>query len=376
MYLADNLNGQESKKSQEVNLPLSAGLLCNEMFTEATSEQLFADSIAETKRLHGQFFTTTNPFNVDPFHKWIKNIPCYGELVILEPFAGANNIVQMIQDIGYSNAWSCFDVCPINGDENTTAFEVKSRDTIESYPSGYEIAITNPPYLAKNSATRRGLPFPKTSYDDLYKVSLDVMLNNTPFVAAIIPESFITQGLFHSRLESVISLPCKMFEDTECPVCLALFVPEDQKIDPLDFQVYAENRLIGSFSALKKYVSSFSGDGISWVFNDPTGSIGLIAIDSQIGETIRFVPGSEILSSEVKVSSRSKTRIGGIESKEQALFLIAKANDILRARRKDTKDTFMTAFKGLRKDGKYRRRLDFAQARDILNFAATEMGLI
>ena len=33
----------------------------------------------------------------------------------------------------------------------------------------------------------------------------------------------------------------------------------------------------------------------------------------------------------------------------------------------------MTAFKGLRKDGKFRRRLDFAQARDILNMAAANV---
>ena len=34
----------------------------------------------------------------------------------------------------------------------------------------------------------------------------------------------------------------------------------------------------------------------------------------------------------------------------------------------------MTAFKGLRKDGRYRRRLDFSQAREILNLAARNVG--
>lgn len=33
----------------------------------------------------------------------------------------------------------------------------------------------------------------------------------------------------------------------------------------------------------------------------------------------------------------------------------------------------MTAFKGLRKDGKYRRRLDFAQVRDIINIAVERL---
>jgi len=35
--------------------------------------------------------------------------------------------------------------------------------------------------------------------------------------------------------------------------------------------------------------------------------------------------------------------------------------------RKETHDIFLTPFKGLRKDLKYRRRLDYALARNIVN---------
>lgn len=330
----------------------------------------------DEKRLHGQFFTTTNPFNVDPFHKWLKAIPSFKEFVFLEPFAGSNNIVCMLQDLGYTNPWSCFDIAPPDPDTNASGELVVQRDTLSDYPAGFEIVITNPPYLAKNSATRRGLPFPETDYDDLYKVALSVMLANTPYVAAIIPESFVTQKLFHDRLQTVISLTCKMFEDTEVPVCLALFVPSMGKKNLEDFAVYSENRLLGTYSKLQASLERFAGTGLPWQFNDANGVIGLHAVDSQKGATIRFVLGSDIPATQVKSTSRSITRIGANLSPAVALEVIKNANALLASRRETTKDTFMTAFKGLRHDGRYRRRLDFAQARELLNLAAVKVGAL
>lgn len=336
---------------------------------------LLADQMAQ-KRLHGQFFTTTNPFNVDPFHKWLKGVPAYRGLEFLEPFAGANNIVCMLQDLGYANAWSCFDIEPADKDENASSFPVKKRDTLQDYPRGFKVAITNPPYLAKNSATRRGLPFPATDYDDLYKVAVALMLEHTPYVAAIIPESFITQGLFHSRLQCVISLPCRMFEDTEVPVCLALFVPEERKQAKSDFEIYSENRLVGRYSELCAHLVAPKGTLIAWKFNESSGLIGLRAVDSQTGPSIQFVRGELIDEADVKPTSRSITRIAADISPAQAQKVIEVANKLLAERREKTKDTFMTAFKGLRHDGRYRRRLDFAQARDLLNLAAQQTGVV
>lgn len=279
----------------------------------------------------------------------------------------------MIRDVGHSNEWACFDIDPVNGEDNATGDLIRQRDTLLSYPQGFEVAITNPPYLAKNSATRRGLGFPSSKHDDIYKEALDVMLAGTPFVAAIIPESFFTQGLFHNRLSAVISLPCKMFEDTECPVCLALFVPEETKSDAKDFLIYSGRELIGSFRSLQEHGRPFVGEGLPWKFNDPDGSIGLLAIDGQIESSIRFVRGDEISPFDVKATSRSRTRIGGFHRSRNVERIIEEANKILAERRSATGDVFMTAFKGLRKDGKFRRRLDFAQARDILNMAAANV---
>ena len=336
------------------------------------------DNNNEIKRMYGQFFTITNLFNIDPFHKWLKSVPNYKAIEFLEPFAGGNNIVSMIRDLGYKNEWKCFDIDPVDEEENSTPeFPVVKADTLKNYPSNFQVAITNPPYLAKNSATRRGISFPLSKHDDLYKVALEVMLENTPFVAAIIPESFITSGLFHNRLSAVVSLTCKMFEDTEVPVCLALFIPECNKPDPKDFEIFSENRSIGNFAKLKKYIEGFEGDGLSWKFNDPSGCIGLHAVDGVFKASIRFVAGGTISSDKVKNSSRSVTRIGcpGL-STEQVEIIITEANTILDKRRDKTKDAFMTSFKGLREDGRYRRRLDFAQAREILNLAAKSKGVI
>lgn len=328
-----------------------------------------------SKRVHGQFFTVTNPFNVDPFHKWLKAIPGYATVPVLEPFAGANNILCMLSDLGYALKWTCYDIAPVNDERNASGIEVQARNTLVDFPQGVTIAVTNPPYLASYSAKRLGLPFPVISHDNVYKEALDVMLRHTPYVAAIVPESFITQNLFHSRLAAVISLTCRMFEDTEMPVCLALFVPAAGKPVASDFQLFSENRFIGNFLDLKTHLEPYSGEGIPWKFNDPCGEIGLRAIDNQKSASIAFVAGSAITSL-IQGSSRLVTRVSGPVASKDITKIIETANALLSTRRAKTKDTFMTAFKGLRADGCYRRRLDFAQARDLLNLAAQKVGVL
>ena len=322
------------------------------------------------KKLHGQFYTIVNPFNNDLFYKWIDTIDDFKNAEILEPFAGANNIVKMINDLGYKNKWVCYDIEPgaINNFQN---FIVNKKDTLSEYPSNYTVAITNPPYLAKNSATRSGLPFPKTDYDDLYKYSLDIMLKNTQHVAAIIPESFITQGIFHNRLFGIVSLTSKMFDDTDCPVCLALFVPEEKKsnlnLSKDDFFIYQENVSKGKFSDIqvKKIKAKSLND---WKFNAQDGEIGLFAIDNTKSKSIRFVLGSEINPCKIKVSSRGITRIKGLPECVNINIFIKEANKEIDNFRKNTNDLFLTAFRGLRKDGYYRRRLDFNLAKEILSY--------
>ncbi|MCQ2570926.1 MAG: hypothetical protein MJ154_01615 [Candidatus Saccharibacteria bacterium] len=272
-------------------------------------------------------------------------------------------------DIMPDSKWDCFDLEP--GENVLPDFEIKVEDTINNYPKGYKVAITNPPYLSKNSATRRGLKYPDTDYDDIYKLCLDVMLRNTPYVAAIVPETFLTSRLFHKRLHSVISLTCKMFSDTDCPVCLALFVPEKEA--PKSFDIYRMNELLGSYSEL---TANDVRDvlGIAWKFNDPNGEIGIWCIDNTREESIFFGRGEKISSGDIKNTSRSITRVGGFPEGINIDEFIDACNEILAKYRAGTKDVFMASFKGLRIDGLYRRRLDFATARRIMNLALFEVA--
>ena len=145
------------------------------------------------KRELGRYYTVNNPFTLKPFNDWFVSIKDIS--VIIEPFAGTNNIPCLMNDAGFHYSWSCYDIIPtiIN---KCPEFSVTENDSILNHPKKCKLVITNPPYLAKNSATRRNLKYPNTNHDDLYKECLEQMLLNSEYVAAIIPESFITAGLF------------------------------------------------------------------------------------------------------------------------------------------------------------------------------------
>lgn len=330
------------------------------------------------KKLNGQFFTITNPFVSNAFYMWFESIPDDKKHHILEPFAGSNNIVKMINDLKITNAiWHCYDIQP---SEYNAVFDVKveTKDSIEKFPiiNNCFIAITNPPYLAKNSATRSGLPYKYNEYDDLYKKCLEVMLENCDYVAAIIPESFITSNLFHNRLKTVISLTCKMFDDTECPVCLALFSPENE-IDKINgFEIFRQGEItrIGTYNELQKYIVRSDYNKKNWIFNDPNGEVGILCCDNNKTASIKFVYGNTIQSSSIKNTSRAKTRVSGLPNGIDINAFIKKCNDKLNEYRFRTKDVFLTSFKGLRDDNMYRRRLDFDTARNIMSYVLKEMS--
>jgi hypothetical protein len=329
------------------------------------------------KILLGQFYTRGNPFQYSRAQSWFRGIPNLSKLRIIEPFAGSNSIVALVnssvESLGPEN-WESFDIHPEAIEANLVPeITLNKRDTLEDFPTGFDVAITNPPYLAKNSATRKGMLVHFGDYQDTFEVALHEMLSNCNWVAAIIPESFITRKLFKDRLDAVISLNHEMFDDTEFPVCLALFSPNSSS----DFEIWRGEEFLGTRTNLNREVEKLL-DGRAVIkprFNAPTGQIGLIAIDNTTGATIKFVEGSTIPSEEIKVSSRSLTRIA-IDSEEEnfdSANLIAEANKILGSYRELSSDVFLTAFKGLRADNAYRRRIDWNTAGRILNKAASNL---
>lgn len=322
------------------------------------------------KKMYGQFYTISNPFKNRLFFNWYESIPEEKKNIILEPFAGANNILQLIEDVNIRvKEWDCYDLFPNNDDSKNKAYEIKMQDTLQNFPKGYSVVITNPPYLAKNKATKDKIPF-DNEYEDLYLKALDIMLKNTEYVAAIIPESYITSNKYIDRLYGVVSLEMRMFEDTEVPVCLALFIPNKNE----DFYIYKNDIYVGNYKELKKYIIE-SKEYINIKFNDENGNLGFIAIDDTKSDNIKFTFPNEI-KNKVNISSRSKTKISGINFKNenQQKEFIKKLNETIAEYRKLTKDVFLTSFKGLRKDNKYRRRMDYKTARNIINKVYNEFN--
>ena len=144
------------------------------------------------KRREGRFYTAGDPFGHPAFLSWAE-FACLSQQTVLEPFAGRNGLIRLLQRRNLCSGFASFDIRP-------GAPEVLTRDTLVDFPSGFEACVTNPPWLAKNSARARGIEFPFTKHDDLYKVALEQCLNNCDWVAALVPESFIRSHGFRERL--------------------------------------------------------------------------------------------------------------------------------------------------------------------------------
>lgn len=307
------------------------------------------------KRNHGQYFTRANPFDHEAFKQWAQEAGLT-HTTLLEPFAGSNNLINMLQGLGLCRKFKSFDIEPKNP-------RVIHQDTLRNFPKGFHACVTNPPYLAKNSAKRRRLFYPDTLYDDLYKFALDQCLKYCSYVAAIIPASFLNACLFRHRLSCYILLNHKMFIDTDHPVCLALFKPA---LHPQNrpIKLYENAAYLGLLNDIEKKLPQKKSK-ISLKFNDKMGALGLIAVDNTLEPSIQFCNGNLIPPDKIQHSSRSITRISlnaNVSSKK-----IKTLNRILMKLREETFDLFLTPFKGLRKDNKYRRRLDYALASMIIH---------
>ena len=323
----------------------------------------------------GIFYTIYNPFHAFPLSHWVDAVEKregkdFYLLKFLEPFAGANNIVDMFQPLSNDIDWSCYDIHP-NNINNTSGIEVQKRDTLVNFPKGFDVVITNPPYLAKNRARRLGLAYPKVAekYEDLYLCAIDKVLENVKYAAMIIPDSFIQKvNRYEQHIVAIDRCAKTLFEDTDEPVCVVYFVKNANK----DIKLYSDGNYIGTFQEFKNKELSSELD-IPWDFNNPDGEIGLIAIDNIREASIRFVPGEKLADRKIYVSSRSYTRIAGLPKDIDRRRLLTLANMLLEEYRLDTKDLFLTAYKGVRKDGQLRRRLNFKKARIILNLAVEKI---
>lgn len=325
------------------------------------SSKVISLSLEDIKRQDGRFFTARSPFSHPEFRAWSERAGLPRRSLI-EPFAGSGAIVAMLRDEGLIDDVVAYDIAP-------EAPWIIKKDCFASFPDCDGVIVTNPPYIARNSARRRGLDFPETEFSDAYQHALDLMLARAGFVAAIVPAAFGTLDLFRDRLTHVINLPfADMFEDTNHPVCLSLFEP-----DSCCVAFWQWDRYIGEERSLRSALMSPPAL-LQIAFNVPEGRIGLRATDCTSTASIAFVPGSEIPSSQVKRSSRAITRLE-IEDlpDEDVEAVIRAANQHLDHIRRITEDAILTPFKGVRRDGRFRRRLDYRTARIILGLAMDTM---
>lgn len=307
-----------------------------------------------TKRQDGRYYTSHNPFEHPVFKVWALKANIKRNTV-LEPFAGANSIITHLEGLGLISQSVSYDIEPNHPD-------VKFRDTLKSFPKGFKVCITNPPWLAKNSATRRGLPFPDCKHDDLYKHALELCVNNCEWVAALVPESFLRANVLRQRLAAFVSLRDNLFVDTKHPVGLALF--QKEPLSDIAIEVWSGTDYVGNLSYLEDLRPKPCSNGTAVRFNVPCGNLGLFAVDNSTEASIRFCEPEEINNYEIKISSRYATII-----QVDGELRIQAWNQYLNRFREDTKDALMTSFRGLRKDGMYRRRMDWNLARGIIHNA-------
>ncbi len=306
------------------------------------------------KRLRGQFFTRGNPFCHPAFIQWAAQAGLPHKN-LLEPFAGAAHIIHTLQAAGLCQQFQAYDVEPAHAD-------VIRRDTLAHFPTGHTVCVTNPPWLSKNSATRRGYAYPCEKYDDLYKHCLHLCLQHCDHVAAIIPASYLQSNLFFDRLHTYILLHQSIFTDTDNPVCLALF--SNKIFTPI--QLYDDEFFIGTLEKLQSHLPRHKTDK-KMRFNDPHGQLGFISFDNTKTSSIHFCQAQELSAYEIKESSRFITRISGSFDDADVEKIAAKLNFLIEQFRRRTHDVFLTPFKGVRKDGKYRRRMKFSLARQFIN---------
>ena len=307
---------------------------------------------AVEQRASGRFYTQDNPFDHKAFRAWAfqAGLP---RAKVLEPFAGENSLIRHLKKMDLCKSFQSFDIQP-------GSKEVKKRDTLKHFPLNYKVCVTNPPWLARNVATRLNMPFPSCAYQDIYAFALEKCLSRCGWVSALVPESFLRAGLFRDRLMDFISLTSSLFSDTSHPVGLALFGPQTVE----KTKVWSGEEDLGCLSDLEALRPKPDPKASLVRFNDPEGNVGLLALDNTRSASIRFCLPAELKDYKIRPSCRSITLL-----KVSTTIHIKKWNKALQTFREKTCDTLMTPYRGLREDGKYRRRCDWDLARGIIHHA-------
>lgn len=313
----------------------------------------------------GQFFTKASIWLKPQVIDFISNT---NTTVAYDPYAGGGDLLNASRDLlGFKKTIGLDIDSKLNWEVNDS---LKNIPHIEN-----AIIITNPPYLAKQSAVRKKIDLKEyweiSCYDDLYLIALERMIEAQKNVVAIIPESFINSSFKKKDLLSSITiLEENPFEDTECPVVVACF--DGIKKSLADVKIYKNERYINSLEFINS-VRLEPNNKIKIIFNTLDGWLGLRAVDSTDDKTfIHFAFKEDIdydWEHRIKVSSRHFSLIDvDIPARKKSAF-VSECNKILNDTRSRSSDILLTPFMGNTKGGTRRRRLDFRLARAIIEKA-------
>lgn len=318
----------------------------------------------------GSFYTTKSGWLTPEVRAFLEKALENSNGHLLDPFAGDGHLLEAIKSD------------PVLGPQvkQATGFDIQGEafpfnDSLVAIPNTQRaVIVTNPPYLANHSAKRKGVDqlvakyFAGSTQKNLYRIALENCLASTDYVVAIIPETFLLSTFPKHRLELAVVIQDSLFGDTDAPALVACFGKNERD----DAHIFTGNQRIGALADILALRDS-TAPKQKIVFNDPKGRIGLRAVDGSDGKSpIAFVAAVDFLypSESVAVSSRLMTYLDLPEfSDAEILKLIDKANAVLSQIREASSDLVLAPFKGNDKNGRRRRRLDYALARRILNMS-------
>lgn len=322
----------------------------------------------------GQFNTRNNVWLRPHIEEFIKDV---GASVVVDPFAGRGDLLHAVKGIG---EWEVagYDIDP----DLCTDMGWTWNDSLDEVPYHSDaIVVTNPPYLAKNSAARNGLDNyeyfkdpDNAACEDLYQIALRKVLERYKKAVFIIPETYFQTAMFKTHLHSYTIIEENPFTDTDCPVCVSCFDVQNDflSIAGNNYAIYKNDAYVFCKHELEDRLWKFNSPRYAnLTFNAPNGQLGLRAVDGvNPYDKIRFDKPKRLNYSLDKIgeSSRSITLIDVHGYKINERFL-RHVNFWLRKLRRDTHDVVLSPFKNNNKLGIRRRRLDYHWARKIIEKA-------